>query len=119
MSGGLRRRGSGGYWETPAQPWHRSPLLALGLLEPPGEVIDAHVLELEQMFQTLHLHLKDLYCLLRGQQLLLLFSDLEDEVRIPLQRLVIPRGSGSQRMALSAVGSSLAEALASDLIFPF
>lgn len=44
----------------PAQPGHCSPLLALGLLEPSGEVIDAHVLELEQVFQTLHLHLQDL-----------------------------------------------------------
>lgn len=87
MSGWVAASGLGRVLGSPAQPWHRSPLLALGLLEPPGEIIDAHVLKLEQMFQTLHLHLKDLYCLLRGQQLLLLFSDLEDEARITLQRL--------------------------------
>lgn len=46
---------------SPAQqPRHRSPLLALRLLEPPGEVFDAYVLELKQVFQTLHLHLQDL-----------------------------------------------------------
>lgn len=49
------------------QPRHRSPLLAFGLLEAPGEVIDAYVLELEQVFQTLHLHLQDLVATQRHQ----------------------------------------------------
>lgn len=60
MSGWVAASGLWRVLGSPAQPWHRSPLLALGLLEPPGEIIDAHVLKLEQMFQTLHLHLKDL-----------------------------------------------------------
>lgn len=59
-----------------------------------------------------------LYCLLRGQQLLLLFSDLEDEAWIALQRLVIPRKSGRRLPAPSAVGSSLAEAWMSDPTVP-
>lgn len=37
-----------------------SPLLTLCLLEPPGEVFYAHVLELEQVLQASHLHLQDL-----------------------------------------------------------
>lgn len=60
MSGEVAASGLRRVLGSPAQPRHRSPLLALGLLEPPGEVIDAHVLELEQVFQTLHLHLQDL-----------------------------------------------------------
>lgn len=39
--------GSGGYWGVPAPRNRGSPLLTLRLLEPPGEVFDAHVLELE------------------------------------------------------------------------
>lgn len=53
--------GSGGYWGVPARPrGRRSPLLTLCLLEPPGEVLDAHILELKQVLQAPHLHLQDL-----------------------------------------------------------
>lgn len=55
-----------------------------------------------------------LHRLLRGQQLLLLFSNLKDEARIARQRLVIPRGSRRLRPAPSAVGRNLAEAWTSD-----
>lgn len=112
----------------------RSPLLTFRLLEPAGEVVDAHVLELEQVLQAPHLHLEDLgrtaqrsspgtrcplsplqapspravshlHSLLRGQQLLLLFSDLEDEAGVAMPPLATPRRPGSP-----GVGSSLAEA---------
>lgn len=136
-----QRLGSGGYGGC------LSPLLTLHLLEPPGEVFDAHVLELEQVLQTPHLHLQDLgratqkssltarcplplplqaarpprqspaflvhsylHGLLRGQQLLLLFSDLEDEAWVALQRLGIPWRPGRWQPTPPGVGSSLGEA---------
>ena len=120
-----------------------SPLLTLRLLEPPGEIFDAHVLELEQVLQASHLHLQDLgeapqrsspeaccprpclsrpqspsafpvrphlHSLLRGQQLLLLFSNLEDEASVALQRLAIPQRPGHRQPAHPGVRSSLAQA---------
>lgn len=101
---------SGLWLASPLGPGRRSPLLTLCLLEPPGEVVDAHVLELEQVLQAPHLHLQDLHSLLRGQQLLLLFSDLEDEARVALQCLTISRKSGRRQPAPPGVGSSLTEA---------
>lgn len=55
-------QGSGRYWGIPAHPEQllSSPLLPFGLLEPAGEVVDAHILELKQMLQAPHLHLQDL-----------------------------------------------------------
>lgn len=51
-----------------------------------------------------------LHSLLRGQQLLFLFSDLEDEAWVALQCLTISRRSGRGRPARPGVRSSLAEA---------
>lgn len=61
-----------------------------------------------------------LHSLLRGQQLLLLFSDLEDEAWVALQCLTISRRSGRRQPAPPGVGSSLAEARTSGpiLILP-
>lgn len=56
--------GSGGYWGVPTHCGLCSPLLTLRLLEPPGEVFDAHVLELEQVLQAFHFHLQHLHGLL-------------------------------------------------------
>lgn len=55
-------QGSDRYWGIPARPEQllSSPLLPFSLLEPAGEVVDAHVLELEQVLQAPHLHLQDL-----------------------------------------------------------
>lgn len=128
---------------SPRGPSRRSPLLTLRLLEPPGEVVDAHVFELEQVLQAPHLHLQNLgsatqrsspdaglpqsllllapgprtlparshlHGLLRGQQLLLPFCDLEDEAWIAVRHLVIPRRPERRQPAFPGVGSSLAEA---------
>lgn len=127
----------------PRGPSRGSPLLTLRLLEPPGEVVDAHVFELEQVLQAPHLHLQNLgsatqrsspeagcrlsttllapspcafpvrphlHGLLRGQQLLLPFSDLEDEAWVAVRHLVIPRRPERRQSASPGVGSSLAEA---------
>lgn len=120
----------------------RSPLLALSLMEPPGQVVDAHVLELQQVLQAPHLHLQDLgsaiqtsrpvagrraatsagprlpsspvpphlHRFLRGQQLLLLFSNLEHEAWVALLGLVMRRRPGCWLPASPTVQSSLAEA---------
>lgn len=128
---------------SPHGPSRRSPLLTLRLLEPPGEVVDAHVFELEQVLQAPHLHLQNLgsatqrsnpevgcplspsllapsprtfpalphlHGLLRGQQLLLLFSDLEDEAWVSRRHLVILWRPERRQPASPGVGSSLAEA---------
>lgn len=61
--GGWVGRGVGalaGTGASPRGPGSRSPLLPLRLLEPPGEVFDPHVLELEQVLQAPYLHLQDL-----------------------------------------------------------
>lgn len=118
-----------------------SPLLPFRLLQPAGEVVDAHVLELEQVLQAPHLHLQDLgsraevkprdplpssrppqvptprtsqgshlHSLLRGQQFLLLLGNLEDDTRVAVQHLAIPRTPGHRLPAPPGVGSSLGEA---------
>lgn len=63
VRGWVRRRGVwalAGTGASPRGPGRSSPLLTLCLLEPPGEVLDAHVLELKQVLQAPHLHLQDL-----------------------------------------------------------
>lgn len=132
---------SHGFWWVPgpaAAVTGRSPLLTLGLLEPPREVIDAHVLELEQVLQAPDLHLQDLshgaprlclasatlsalplqpnflgsphlHSLLRSQQLLFFFRNLENEAGVALQCLAIAWRFGGWVSSPPEVEKSLVE----------